>query len=202
MATDGAMGGSGFSDSLGFIRSIYLALGSVVLVFAVIGVWTKVVHNTRRAELSPEWPALAALAVATFGLHCVVPTGVENRYMVTVIPSIVLFTAAGVDYVGYRIGARLPTGIVWVGLAAVVILAFCAETFTFSVQPRNAGYDVLVQDVMGRLSNAPHIWLVSSDGDGEGRLVAAVALREAHPSSYVLRGKTILAGGDWLGNRA
>jgi hypothetical protein len=47
---------------------------------------------------------------------------------------------------------------------------------------------------------APQIWLASSGSTGEGCLVAAVALQERRPKSYVLRGKTILAGGDWLWN--
>src|SRR5438874_974638 len=51
---------------------------------------------------------------------------------------------------------------------------------------------------MARVSNVPQVWLASSGSTGEGCLVAAVALQEARPNSYVLRGKTILAGGDWL----
>jgi hypothetical protein len=63
---------------------------------------------------------------------------------------------------------------------------------------RNGGYEALVRDLQARVSNRPQIWLISSGAWGEGSLVAAVALQEARPSSYVLRGKTILAGGDWL----
>jgi hypothetical protein len=179
---------------------IYLAVGLIVLFFAAIGFWTTIIQVQDRAEVAPEWAALAGLAVATFGLDCIVPSEVESRFMVTVVPSIVLFTAAGVENVAQRLGARLPIGVVRVGLAAAITAGFCAESFAFAVQPKNAGYDALVQDVMVRVSNAPQIWLISSDSDGEGRLVAAVALREAHPSSYVLRAKTILAGGDWYWN--
>jgi hypothetical protein len=56
----------------------------------------------------------------------------------------------------------------------------------------------LVRDVMARLSNRPQIWLISAGSTGEGCLVAAVALQETRPNSYVLRGKTILVGGDWF----
>jgi 4-amino-4-deoxy-L-arabinose transferase-like glycosyltransferase len=183
-----------------FSRSIYLALGFTVLLFALIGLWSRViqVRVKRRAEVVPDWAALAALAIATFALHCIVPAGVESRYMVTVVPSIVLFFTAGIDKTAQRLGARLPISVVRAGLIVAVVAAFCGESFTVPLQPRNGGHEELVQHVMARASNAAQIWLISSDADGEGRLIAAVALREGHPDSYVLRAKTILGGGDWL----
>ena len=67
----------------GFAWSIYLGVGLPVLIFALIGSGTTIIRVKPRAEVAPEWAALAGLAVATFILHCVVPTGVESRYMVT-----------------------------------------------------------------------------------------------------------------------
>jgi hypothetical protein len=193
--------GGGFSYSVVAIVNlswdIYLAVGFIVLFFALIGLWTTIIQVEDRTEVAPEWGALAALAVATFGLHSIVPAGDESRYMVTVIPSIVLFMAAGLENVAHRLGARLPIGVVRVGLVTAIAAGFCAESFAFAVQPRNAGYDALVEDVMARVSNAPQIWVISSDPYGEALLVAAVALREAHPSSYVLRAGTILEAHDW-----
>jgi hypothetical protein len=198
MTEDGWVGTPFWLQAPEFGRFIYAALGFAVLFFALIGFWTTIVQVKRRAEVAPEWPALAGLAVATFALHCIIPTLSESRYMVTVVPSIVLFSAAGIDNVAHRLGARLPIGFVRVGLVVALVAAFCAESFILLLQPRNEGYEALVQDVMARVSNVPQIWLISSDADGEGRLVAAVALREARPDSYILRAKTILGGGDWL----
>ena len=115
-------------------------------------------------------------------------------------PSIVLFSAAGVDSIAQRFGAHLPIGIVRIGLAAAVIAAFCAESFTVPLQLRNGGYEALVRDVTARVSNVPQVWLISSGVAGEGCFVATVALQEAHPKSYILRGKTMLAGGDFYWN--
>jgi hypothetical protein len=104
---------------------------------------------------------------------------------------------AGVEEFAHRLDARLPIGVVRVGLAVALIAAFGVGSFALPLQLRNGGYEALVRDVMAWVSNVPQVWLISSGSTGEGCLVAAVALQEARPNSYVLRGKTILAGGDW-----
>jgi hypothetical protein len=181
-----------------FSWSIYLGVGLAVLIFAVIGFWETIIQVKPRAEVAPQWAALAGLAIGTFILHCVVPAGVDARYMVALVPSIVLFSAAGVDNIAHQLGARLPIRGVNIGLAVALVAAFSAESFALPLQLRNGGYEALVRHVEARVSNVPQVWLISSS-TGEGSLVAAVALREARLGSYILLGKKILAGGDWVG---
>jgi 4-amino-4-deoxy-L-arabinose transferase-like glycosyltransferase len=98
MAEDGLIAGApllSLAQVVGFGWAIYNALGLAVLLFAAIGLWTTIVQVERRSEVAPEWGALAGLAVAAFALHSIIPTGAESRYMVTVLPSVVLFSAAG-----------------------------------------------------------------------------------------------------------
>jgi hypothetical protein len=183
----------------GYARFIYLGVGLPVVLFALLGVWATVIRITPRANVAPEWAALAALAIALFVLHCVLPIPVDSRFMVLLIPSLVLFSTAGIEEIARWPAARSSTAVVRVGLSAALIAAFGVESFALPLQLRNGGYEALVQDVEARLSRVPQIWLVSSDAAGEGCLVAAVALGEPRrPGSYVLRGKTILAGGDWF----
>jgi hypothetical protein len=182
----------------GYAWFIYVGVGLPVLTFALIGVSKTIIRVKTPAEIAPEWAALAGLAIATFILHCVLPVPIDSRYMVLVIPSVVLFSAAGVNGITQSLGARLPIGAVRVGLALALIAAFGAESFALPLPLRNGGYEALVRDVEARVSNAPQIWLISSGSTGEGCLVAAVALQEGHPNSYVLRAKTILAGGGWF----
>jgi hypothetical protein len=182
----------------GYAWFIYLAVGLPVLIFALIGVWGTIIRVKTRAEVAPEWAALAGLAIATFILHCVLPVPVDSRYMVLLIPSVVLFSAAGVNAIAHPLGARLPVGVARAGLTLALIAAFGVESFALPLQLRNGGYAALVRDVEGQVSNVPQVWLISSGSTGEGCLVAAVALHEMRPNSYILRGKTILAGGDWF----
>jgi hypothetical protein len=179
-----------------FARIIYLNVGLPVLIFALIGVWQTIIRVKPRTEVAPEWAALAGLGTATFILHCLIPVGTADRYIITLVAPICLFSAAGVDFIASRFGARLPIGAVRIGLALALMAVFSMESFALPLRLRNTGYEALVRDVMPRVSNIPQVWLISSDSLGEGCLVAAVALQEARPNSYVLRARTILGGGD------
>jgi hypothetical protein len=185
-----------YSAIPGFAWFIYAGAGLPVLTFALIGVWETVIRVKSRTEVAPEWAALAGLAIVTFTLYCVLPVGVEGRYMVALMPPAVLFSAAGINQIARRLGARLPLSFVRIGLALALMVAFGAGTFALPLQLQNGGYEALVREVIARVSNTPQVWLISSDAIGEGCLVAVVALQEKRPNSYVLRGKTILGGGD------
>jgi hypothetical protein len=90
-------------------QSTYAALGPAVVLFASIGLWMTINQVGRRAKVLLDWAALAKLAVATFAPHCIIPTGSEGRYvMILLLPSIFLFSAAGVDGIAHRLGASRP----------------------------------------------------------------------------------------------
>jgi Dolichyl-phosphate-mannose-protein mannosyltransferase len=200
MLEDGVGGGEPFwVQGAKFGWDIYAAVGIVVLVLAAIGVYTALIAR-HRAAVAPEWAAIAALAIALFALHSVIPTGAENRYMVPVIPCVALFAIAGVDYAAGRFARNVSYVIARVGVAAVVLAAFALQSFALPLQLRNGGYGAMVAEVTNKLSNVPQVWLVSASSTGEGSLVAAVALQENQRASYVLRARTLLAGGDWLWN--
>ena len=181
----------------GYAWYVYLGVGLPVLIFASIGAFETIIRVTPRTEVAPEWAALAALALATYILHCVLPVPIGSRFMVLLIPSVVLFCAAGVNAIANRLAARMPIGVACTGLALTLMAVFAADSFVLPLQLRNGGYEALVRDVEARVSNVPQVWLISSGSAGEGCLVAEVALQERRPNSYVLRGKTIIGGGDW-----
>ena len=178
---------------------IYLDVGLPVLIFALIGIWDTIVRVKPRTEVAPDWAALAAVAIGVYILHCILPVPIDSRYVVLLVPAVVLFSAAGVRVIVRRLADRLPIGVARVGLAVAVIAVFCVESFALPLRLMNGGYRALVHDVVARLRNVPQVWLIASDESGEGCLVAAVALQDARPSSYVLRAETILAGGSWFG---
>ena len=142
---------------------ICLGVGLLVLILALIGVWRTIIRVKHQSEVAPEWAALAGLAIATFVLHCVVSVPNESRYMVLLIPSVVLFSAAGVNEVARRLAARLTIGVARVGSALILMAAFSVESFTLPLQLRNGGYEALVRDVEARVSNVP---LISSGSTG------------------------------------
>jgi 4-amino-4-deoxy-L-arabinose transferase-like glycosyltransferase len=183
-----------------FGSSILMAVGLPLVIFALIGAWNTTIRIKPRVRVSPDWAALAGLVVATFVFHCIAPAGLDPRYMVPLLPSIVLFSAAGVDHIACRFGTRLSSRCVRVVLSVALIVAFSVDSFALPLRLRNGGYAGLAAGVKARLANVPQVWLISSDSTGEGCLVAAVALQDRRrPGNYVLLGKKILAGGDWLG---
>jgi hypothetical protein len=181
----------------GYLLFIYLGVGLPVIIFALIGAWEMIIHVRPRSGVAPEWAALAAVAIAIYILHCVLPVPIDSRYIVLLVPSAVLFSAAGVDVIARRTSARLPIGVARTSLALILLVFFSIDSFALPLQLRNGGYEALVRDVQMRVSNVPQVWLISSGSTGEGCVVATVALRERRPKSYVLRGKTIFGGGDW-----
>jgi hypothetical protein len=179
-----------------YARYVYMGVGFTVLIFGLLGVWKTIIRIERRTDVAPEWAGLAGLAIGAFVLHCVLPVPVQSRFIVLLLPSVVLFSAAGVDEIARLLGARLPIAAVRIVLVLGLIGASYVESFALPLQLRNQGYEALVRDVAAKVSDVPQVWLISSDSSGEGCLVSAVALRETRPSSYILRARTILGGGD------
>jgi Dolichyl-phosphate-mannose-protein mannosyltransferase len=179
-----------------YARFTYLAMGLPVLLLALVGVWQTLIRVKTRTDVTPEWAALAGLAIATFLIHSVVPVPIENRYVVLLLPSVVLFSAAGIDAIAHRVSVRVSIGPAGLGLALVLIAVFGVDTFALPLRLRNGGYEALVRDAMARVADVPQVWLISSESVGEGAAVAAVAFQEKRPASYVLRARTLLAGGD------
>lgn len=201
MQEDGVGGGEPFwIQGPKFAWDIYTAMGIAVIGFALIGAWMTLVRTKPRQAVAPEWAGLGALIVALLALHSVIPTGAENRYMVPVIPSVALFAVAGIDYCARRLNPGRPYAVMCSALAAFAVGAFAFQCFALPLQLRNGGYSALVRDVNSQLADVPQIWLVSSGASGEGSLVASVALEDKDRANYVVRAKTVLAGGDWLWN--
>jgi hypothetical protein len=74
--------------------------------FALLGVWKTIIRVKPRTDVAPEWAALAALAIATFILHCFLPVPIQSRFVVLLIPSVVLFSAAGINEIARPLSAR------------------------------------------------------------------------------------------------
>lgn len=125
----------------------------------MIGVWETIIRVKPRTVVAPEWAALAGLGIGTFMFHCAVPVGTEDRYLVTLVPSIVLVSTAGINDIARLVGARLSNRVVRISLALALMAVFCVQSFALPLRLRNTGYEVLVRDVMARVSNVPQIWL-------------------------------------------
>lgn len=183
-----------------FSAALYQGLGLAIVILAVIGLFAKVVRPFPRGTVTPAWAALVGLAVGTFGLHCMISAGIEPRYMVTVIPPLVLLAAAGFDQSTSWLRGWFSSNASRVGLSVVVLAAFGAQVFALPRDMYNIGYGGMVADLDARLGGVPQVWLISTNTVGDGSAIAAAAVEFPRTDrSFVVRASKILVNQDWHG---
>jgi hypothetical protein len=179
-------------------ESVARATGPLLVVLAAIGLLAVI----RSGGGQVWWASVASMVIGVLTIQCIVPASLEPRFMIQLLPAILLFSAAGAQALVER--GRLVTG--WrstaVPLAAwgLLVVAVAAGKLSLPNWVRNSGYEEVAGLLSGRDSAlAEPVILVASDPIGEGSLIAAVAMGERRPRSVVLRGSKVLAQEDWLG---
>lgn len=207
-ATQGTWGGSAdgqpywLSASMEFTRTFWIGLGPFVLIPALLGLWCKIVQPFLRNKIDSVWGVLFAYPIATWVLLCAVPTGAESRFMVALFPAVILFAVAGLE----QLASYLPTGMIALAQARMLTCLAVAGlffAFTFHI-PKNlffSGFGEVARSIVRETGNGQNAVLVASDSNGEGAVIAAIAMAESRPSSFVLRGSKILAKENWMGSR-
>jgi hypothetical protein len=175
------------------------AIGLALTLLAALGLWHTMLRRPSPAAAPPpasatsaarrpvEWPALAAMAIGVLLIQCVVPAGIEQRYMLQLLPALVLFAAAGLHWL-------TTFGVPVIAWSATIIILL--TMFRLPDTMRNSGYDQIAADLASQPT--PTLLLIS-DARGEGSMVAAIALRDRRPHSLALRGSKLLVSEDWLG---
>lgn len=197
-------------DPLGFIKTALLSfsvgivtsIGPVLFILAAVGV----VNVVCSGRFTTRWASFAAMLFSVFAFHCVVPASIETRYMMQLLPVVLLFSAAGMDMVILFLSQSLGFSLLLQChikdlpvLIAILVVAMVPQPITV----RNAGFENVAKQIADyeSLGRTPTI-LVASDSIGEGSLIAAVVARETRPHSIVLRASKLLVHQDWLGREA
>ena len=187
---------------LPFGRSIVGFLGVALLPVIVIGIYKELIAPAWARTVDGKWAAAGALICSVWGFHCLLPgAGPEVRYMLALIPALLLFLTAGMSsIVGWIATPGIP-GRTWHWVIAAAVVAIFLLT-AFSI-PRKSHYGF---DRAAALIERPDfkdtVILVSSEsegGEGEGMLISEVAMREKRPSHIILRATKMLSQSDWLG---
>ena len=175
------------------------AVGLILSALAAIGFWaTLIVHRGKR---STYWAALVAIMIGILFIHTVVPASIDSRYMVQLLPSFLLFSAAGGQWLIGKLpinnkAGGMSSAVVWLGTAAVIMLM----RFDIPDHIRNSGYERVSSTLMTSTQNLTNpAVLLASDSIGEGSVIAAIAANDKRPRMVVLRGSKILINEDWLG---
>jgi hypothetical protein len=176
-------------------RLVALA-GVVVAALAAFGF----VARLRSAEGRSAWAALGALLVALLLVYLTIPTSLETRHLVLLVPPLVLFAFAGAFEVA-RLAARGRAhrlGHARLACCGVLCLGFALEAGR--LPPKDVrGHRAVVEELLRDTSLERSILMIASDPIGEGAFVVDVALGERRQGPVVLRASKGVGRADWLG---
>lgn len=184
------------------LKAAPLVYGWPLVFFATLGLVMGLLQCwRRRSALTPEAAALAAMSCGMLAVLLLVPVGLSMRYMLTLAPAVLLMAAACIEGTPWRAPAAA-----WVKAALLVGISFGALGQA-DIPPSKDVHGFA--DAVGKSgvpshgeSSAKKQWLVVSDPQGEGALVAASAFqstRRAPSLLSVLRGSKALSTSDWMG---
>jgi len=183
--------------------------GILPCVLALIGVIVKIVAQDARRIPDNHALVLLSLIAAVFTFQMIVPTATDERYMLPVLPPIMLFAVDGIMVVAawavrsrrdYFFALRHPRAESAVaGMLAVFIICPSAATIAYvPVKPRTGMIEV-AQQIMVPGANSNPLVLVAASAAGEGGLIVEMAMHDVARRYYVLRASRILSESDFMG---
>lgn len=204
-----AMAASGFQYGWGlaFTRlasetygnGLRTAIGVPLVGLAVIGLLFAGVRAWRGGEdgqASQLWAAVGAGLLAVLAFQCIIPAGLDPRYLLPAAAPLLLLSAYGLAGLFNLLTRSWP---LITGLLACLILLVIASPFMLQSQVKpSIGMAPAARAAMATGAANPLI-LVGSDAMGEGALVAAVAQQDRAMLYFALRGSKLLAVSDWNG---
>ena len=191
----------GWAFLIFYTKSIATILGVVLLPVILAGLYSRVFARESRQRMDGKWVAAAALICSVWAFHSLVPaTSSEYRYLIAVIPPLLMFLMAGVTQIAtwLSVPSFSLSYRTW-ALGAVVAALFFATTFTIPKKLYH-GFDE-VAELLEHPAYTHSEILVSSNGYGEGLLISEMVMREKRPSHVILRASKMLAESDWDGDR-
>ncbi|GGF45925.1 hypothetical protein GCM10007301_01770 [Azorhizobium oxalatiphilum] len=177
-----------------YAQGLGATMGGLLLLLAAVGLVFAIARGWRRGAGSELWVALAALVVAVGAFQCLVPAGLDARYLLPLSAPLVMLAAFGLQSLIRVLTRGWPT-IVGLVVALVLLVAALPALMT-QVQKRPIGMDAAAQALLARQAANPLV-LVGADAMGEGALISAVAQHDRARKTIVLRGTKMLAQSDW-----
>jgi hypothetical protein len=176
------------------------AMGPLLFIAAIYGIWRMVVKPFFSGGASPVWAMLFALLCATLLLQVIMPTGIEQRYLMTAFPSLAAFAIAGTMKFAEQLRKQGSPATVQLAAAVAILVVGAATLRSPHIAPAT-GFGKAVEYVVDQYSDYPKVAiLVCSDAIGEGEVISELAAREPKPDRYfVLRASKQLSSADWIG---
>ena len=190
-----------------FSAAIVDVSGVLVVVLACGQILYRIIDAIfRRRAVSDSEAVMIALAIAGFCFYLFIPAGLEQRYLLVIMPAFYLLAFKAFQDICLRLvqalGLKSRCGLL-LHLSAVIVLSFCVLLECFELRHKQAeGFAEIISAVGNSSGGINHSLLVVSDSRGEGAIIAASALascRRPCEGIRVYRGSKTLASSDWLG---
>jgi hypothetical protein len=178
-----------------FIKALGLGLG----LLGLLGLLLQVRTCWRKNDQNGKWVSVTAYFVAIVAFQCLVPCGVDERFLIPVLPVVLLAAAPAARWLtSLVLPRRLTAHGAALAAAALLGAVFSLETFTIPAWACH-GYGPIARRITSSSEFEGTVLLVSSDSYGEGMLIAEMANDEERPGHVILRGSKVLQSSDWLG---
>jgi dolichyl-phosphate-mannose-protein mannosyltransferase len=178
-------------------RILYSDFGIGVSVLAVAGFAATVGITIFQGRSKPAWSVYGALLIGYIGFHILMPGPERTRYMLAMVPVIILFAFAGADCLArwFRPGSgRVLAG----SLLCLLAIVPTASTFSFR-EKSSLNVTPTVTEILSASLPRGDAILVVSDAIGEGAVVSEFARLEERLGHRILRGSKVLAESNWNG---
>jgi hypothetical protein len=177
-----------------------LSLPSVpVCLFAIIGL-VQCLSLAGSARCGGKWMAWASSIAAFWLFHSFPAPWVASRYLLAVLPPLILFAAMGVHSLARRWASTSWSGRQRAWALTSVLALFYLSTSFFIQRKEMFGFQQAADMMLTQPDIAHSAILVSSESFGEGMLVSEIAMRGHHLAPYVLRATKLLAKVRLMGN--
>lgn len=170
-----------------------LGIGLMILIVIAVGMGVKVMRQEK--GLSCTEATLWGLVIAVLFFYCAVPSGLDERYLLPIIPPILILGFVAVDRIVFRVCDKTPK-LLAVSMTVAIAFVIAWET-SGSPEKVFEGHTQVINSLV-KSSNSHMNLLICSDARGEGALVAAAAL-VAPDRIIIQRGTKLLSSSDWLG---
>lgn len=185
-----------------FLDVLWHTAGPLFFLFAIVGIAVKILVPWWRGRVvTGPYASMFALLVAVTVFHSVVPVTIESRRMVMDFPGLLIFIPAGIFWTSRKLArTSLRSAARPAVLAGVATVLFVALDFYIPAK-RSFGFLETARDLVKSGDAKGSAFLVSSEADGEGLLVAELAMLQPEPTHFVLRANKLLARVNWNGDR-
>ncbi|MBL1264980.1 GtrA family protein [Methylomicrobium sp. RS1] len=181
-----------------FLSALYANLGFWGLIAVILGI-VKTFFSQKDNEIKEIGIVCCSLVMVTLLFHSIVPVDLDQRYMSSAVPPLVILMVIGVWIIMQQL--RSITTQSWI-VFPIALALFSIPGGEF-LNNRPMRFDMHMDLIANEITKHPGGRVIVIDGNAgaEGALAAEVALKDSYHKNFVVRSSQLLAKSDFMGHR-